>query len=89
MSQTPELQEIARNRIALPILLGGIQSLERACAPCCCHIREDHFNVSARVHGGVIFSLLDSRGAAVLSACWNHMNPTATVECKDHYNPVR
>ncbi|GGC96011.1 MULTISPECIES: PaaI family thioesterase [Halopseudomonas] len=48
-------------------------------------IREDHFNSTERVHGGVIFSLLDSAmGAAAFSVLEPHES-TATVECKINY----
>jgi acyl-CoA thioesterase len=65
----------------------GLQfkSMEAGTCTLALSIREDHFNSTARVHGGVIFSLLDSAmGAAAFSVLEPHES-TATVECKINY----
>lgn len=87
MSQHPSLTEFARNRMSPFTQLLGLEfdSLERGLCVLKLPIRPDHFNSTQRVHGGVIFSLLDSAmGAAAFSVLEPH-ETTATVECKINY----
>ncbi|PKM29536.1 MAG: thioesterase [Gammaproteobacteria bacterium HGW-Gammaproteobacteria-11] len=67
-------------------LLGlEFQSIDKGTCTLSLAITESHFNSTARVHGGVIFSLLDSAmGAAAFSVLEPHES-TATVECKINY----
>ncbi|WP_022963620.1 PaaI family thioesterase [Halopseudomonas pelagia] len=87
MSQHPHLHEIAKNRMSPFTKMLGLEfkSLEKGLCTLLLSIREEHFNGTARVHGGVIFSLLDSAmGAAAFSVLEPHES-TATVECKINY----
>lgn len=87
MSQHPSLTEFARNRMSPFTQLLGLEfdSLERGLCVLKLEIRAEHFNSTQRVHGGVIFSLLDSAmGAAAFSVLESHES-TATVECKINY----
>jgi len=75
------------NRMSAFTKMLGLQfkSMEAGTCTLALAIREDHFNSTARVHGGVIFSLLDSAmGAAAFSVLEPHES-TATVECKINY----
>lgn len=87
MSQYPNLQEIAKNRMSPFTRMLGLEfkSQEKGVCSLLLTIREEHFNSTERVHGGVIFSLLDSAmGAAAFSVLEPHES-TATVECKINY----
>ncbi|SDT03880.1 acyl-CoA thioesterase [Halopseudomonas xinjiangensis] len=87
MSQHPSLTEFARNRMSPFTQMLGLEfdSLDRGLCVLKLAIREEHFNSTQRVHGGVIFSLLDSAmGAAAFSVLEAH-ETTATVECKINY----
>src|SRR5690606_18093219 len=48
-------------------------------------ITAQHFNTTARVHGGVIFTLLDSAMGAAVYARLDAHETTATIECKINY----
>ncbi|WP_304639200.1 PaaI family thioesterase [Pseudomonas sp.] len=67
-------------------LLGlEFESIERGLCVLRLKVTEEHFNSGQRVHGGVIFSLLDSAmGAAAFSVLEPH-ETTATVEAKINY----
>ena len=82
MSPHPSLNRMS----AFTRMLGlEFKSIEVGSCTLTLPIREDHFNSTARVHGGVIFSLLDSAmGAAAFSVLEPHES-TATVECKINY----
>jgi len=87
MSEHPSLTDIARNRMSPFTKLLGVEfkSLDKGCCTLALSIRDEHFNGAQRVHGGVIFSLLDSAmGAAAYSVLEPHES-TATVECKINY----
>lgn len=82
MSPHPKLNRMS----AFTRMLGlEFKSIEVGTCTLTLPIREDHFNSTERVHGGVIFSLLDSAmGAAAFSVLEPHES-TATVECKINY----
>ncbi|HEC47930.1 MAG TPA: PaaI family thioesterase, partial [Pseudomonas xinjiangensis] len=82
MSQHPALIDAIKNRLSPFTQLLGLQfhTLEAGVCVLRLAIRADHFNSTDRVHGGVIFSLLDSAmGAAAFSVLLPHES-TATIE---------
>lgn len=87
MSPHPNLQDIAENRMSPFTKLLGLEfkSLDKGLCTLKLVIRDEHFNSTARVHGGVIFSLLDSAMGAAAFSVLKPDESTATVECKINY----
>lgn len=83
----PHLTEFSKNRMSPFTQLLGLEFKAIEPGVCVLHltITEQHFNSGQRVHGGVIFSLLDSAmGAAAFSVLEPH-ETTATIEAKINY----
>lgn len=87
MTEHPKLAEIVENRMSAFTQSLGIQfhSIERGRCVLRLPVLDHHYNSTDRVHGGVIFSLLDSAmGAAAFSVLEPHES-TATIEAKINY----
>ena len=83
----PALAAFAAQRTSEFTALVGIEfvAIERGSCILRLPITEKHFNSTKRVHGGVVFTLLDSAmGAAAFSVLEPHES-TATIECKINY----
>lgn len=87
MSQHPKLSDIHDNRMSPFTETLGLElvSLDQDGCTMRLEISPQHFNTTARVHGGVIFSLLDSAMGAAVYARLDAHEATATIECKINY----
>ncbi|EZQ17903.1 PaaI family thioesterase [Pseudomonas sp. G11-1] len=87
MSQHPKLSDIQDNRMSPFTESLGLElvSLDQEGCTMRLEISPQHFNTTARVHGGVIFSLLDSAMGAAVYARLDAHEATATIECKINY----
>ncbi|HIZ51275.1 MAG TPA: PaaI family thioesterase [Candidatus Pseudomonas excrementavium] len=87
MSQHPKLSDIQDNRMSPFTETLGLElvSLDQDGCTMRLEISPQHFNTTARVHGGVIFSLLDSAMGAAVYARLDAHEATATIECKINY----
>lgn len=87
MVDHPALKGFAESRMSDFTRLVGVEFRHISRGECFLHleIQQQHFNSTGRVHGGVVFTLLDSAmGAAAFSVLEPH-EVTATVECKINY----
>lgn len=87
MTEHPKMVEIMESRMSAFTQSLGVQfhSIEWGLCVLRLPVLEHHFNSTDRVHGGVIFSLLDSAmGAAAFSVLESHES-TATIEAKINY----
>ncbi len=87
MSRNPRLDAIHDNRMSPFTELLGLQlvSLDEEGCVMRLDVNPQHFNTTQRVHGGVIFSLLDSAMGAAVYARLDAHESTATIECKINY----
>lgn len=83
----PILSDIHDNRMSAFTQMVGLEliSLDREGCTMQLEITAQHFNTTARVHGGVIFTLLDSAMGAAVYARLDAHEATATIECKINY----
>ena len=83
----PILSDIHDNRMSAFTQMVGLEliSLDQEGCTMQLEITAQHFNTTARVHGGVIFTLLDSAMGAAVYARLDAHEATATIECKINY----
>ncbi|MEJ6655536.1 MAG: PaaI family thioesterase [Pseudomonas sp.] len=83
----PKLNDIQDNRMSAFTQAVGLEliSLDPEGCTMQLEITAQHFNTTARVHGGVIFTLLDSAMGAAVYARLDAHEATATIECKINY----
>jgi len=83
----PKLNDIQDNRMSAFTQAVGLEliSLDPEGCTMQLEITAQHFNTTARVHGGVIFTLLDSAMGAAVYARLDAHETTATIECKINY----
>lgn len=83
----PKLNDIQANRMSAFTQAVGLEliSLDPEGCTMQLEITAQHFNTTARVHGGVIFTLLDSAMGAAVYARLDAHEATATIECKINY----
>ena len=83
----PALAAFAAERSSAFTALVGIEfaAIERGLCTLRLPIDDKHFNSTGRVHGGVVFTLLDSAmGASAFSVLEPHES-TATIDCNINY----
>ena len=87
MSQQPTLDSKAASRASAFVDMLGLElvSLDKDGCTMRLAIAPQHFNSTGRVHGGVIFSLLDSTMGAAVYGQLDADESAATIEAKINY----
>ncbi|AQZ94327.1 PaaI family thioesterase [Halopseudomonas phragmitis] len=87
MVDHPALKSFAENRMSDFTRLIGLEFRHISTGECHLYLDIDqrHFNSTGRVHGGVVFTLLDSAMGAAAFSVLEPDEVTATVECKINY----
>ena len=87
MTEHPKMAAIMESRMSAFTESLGVtfHSIERGSCVLRLQVVDHHFNATERVHGGVIFSLLDSAMGAAAFSVLKPDESTATIEAKINY----